>query len=142
MNAKIVNKYLQQVDRSSLPDEEKKQMTSRIVALDLFIKCNKSSVKIVECYFDQINIVSGKEGLKGVFLCNLEELSKDNQITTPMASFKKKTGIKEIWFVLIERQQKSRLNDGLKFVDKQNIGSICDKIFFFNSFQSQIYELK
>jgi len=135
------------LDDPLLSGSQQEEKMIQVLDLCHFIDIYKQSLIIVD-YAHKINIVEEDGVRKGVYFCDLLYNTRycfdswyykqDN-----LKEIRSQLKTKELWFVIVEENLSAGdLKASKEFVQKNNVGGLYDRIFYFNFSQSTIKSIK
>ncbi|MBT2619916.1 MULTISPECIES: hypothetical protein [Chryseobacterium] len=135
------------MDEPHLSGIQQEEKMIQVFDLCHFIDIYNQSLQIID-YEHKINVIEENGIRKGIYFCDLlyniqYSIDKWMYQISNLQNLKNQLKIEELWFVIVVESFFSKdLIGSEKFVKKNNVDRIYNKIFYFNFSQSTIKILK
>lgn len=135
------------VENPWLAENEQEEKIIQLADLCRFIACYKPGIHIKEVRNHQINVVEDDGIRKGILFCDSKALAQRTSHASGLNSFaleayKAQAKVRELWMVFIEDRLDREEDQLHSFLEKTSMGTVYDKIFYFDFFQSIVHTLK
>lgn len=144
----ILQEYTVQImDDPLLVGDQMEEKIIQVFDLCHFIDGYTQPLKVID-YKHKINIIEDGGVQKGIYFCDLfcsTQYFFEKSFYAPgkLSDLRRQLNIKELWYVIVEEGFKTgSLTASKAFIKRNNIDSVCEKIFYFNFSQSIIKILK
>ncbi|RZK21964.1 MAG: hypothetical protein EOO43_10200 [Flavobacterium sp.] len=126
------------------------QQEKRIIqAFDLchFIHCFDPSLEVLDCLYQDINVVEKNGSRKGIYFWDLlynknYYFSNSALCQSDLAAYKARYKLTELWFVIVEEGLFSNdTSESTDFIERYKVTSLYDKVFHFNYTHSTVKTL-